>query len=473
MKAKSPLEIYKLLPQTNCGECGFDTCMSFAAHLLDRSAKPTQCKPLVEQAKKDERAKKKLQQIEELVAPEIAEVVIGTGDYAVKIGGEDVLHRHELTFFNPTAFFYDIPDTLDDKEIDERCSKVVEYRKFYVGKFLTIEGMAVRCASGDAKRFREVVKKVAGYGRPMILVSLDPKCMRSALEVVSDKRPLIYAATEDNWREFLKLTLEFKVPVTLRSKDLNTLKSLAVTFRKVGVKDIVLDPITEPLGEGLRRTFERVVQLRRTAIHEDKDIAYPIMVTPISAWVIEGDDVAKAYWECVIGAIFIVKYADVMIFKSLEPWTIMPLVILRQNIYTDPRVPVQVEPGLRKIGNPDENSPVMITTNFALTYYTVESDLTSAKIDCWLLVLDTGGICVEAAVAGGKFTASGVKELMKQTKIEEKVKHRYLIIPGLAARLKGAIEDETGWKVLVGPIDSGRIKGWLEQNWPPKNGDKS
>jgi len=470
MKAKSPLEIYRLLPQTNCGECGFDTCMSFAAHLLDRSAKPTQCKPLVEAAKKDENARKKLQQIEELIAPEIAEVVIGTGDYAVKIGGEDVLHRHELTFFNPTAFFYDIPDTLDDKEIDERCSRVVEYKKFYVGKFLTVEGMAVRCVSGDAKRFRDVVKRVAGYGRPMILVSLDANCMRSALEVVADKRPLIYAATEDNWEEFLKLALEFKVPVTLRSRDLNTLKSLAVTFRKAGVKDIVLDPVTEPIGEGLKGTFERVVQLRRTAINGDKDIAYPIMVTPISAWVIEGDDVTKAYWECVIGAMFIVKYADVMIFKSLEPWTIMPLVVLRQNIYTDPRVPVQVEPGLRKIGNPDENSPVMITTNFALTYYTVESDLTSAKIDCWLLVLDTGGICVEASVAGGQFTASGVKELMKQTKIEEKVRHRYLIIPGLAARLKGAIEDETGWKVLVGPIDSGRIKGWLEQNWPPKNG---
>ena len=471
MKAKSPLDIYRLLPQTNCGECGYDTCMSFAAHLLDRSAKPTQCKPLVEQAKKDKKAKEKLEKIIELISPEIAEVVIGVGESAVKIGGEDVLHRHELTFFNPTAFFYDIPDTLDDKEIDERCSKVVEYKKFYVGKFLTIEGMAVRCLSGDADRFREVAKKVAGYGRPVILVSLDAICMRSASEAIADKRPLIYAATEENWREFLELALEFKVPVTIRSKDLDKLKSLAVTFRKAGVKDIVLDPVTEPIGEGLRKTFERVIQLRRTAVMQDKDVAYPIMITPISAWVIEGDDITKAYWESVIAAIFIVKYGDVMIFKSLEPWTIMPLVILRQNIYTDPRVPVQVEPGLRKIGNPNEESPVMITTNFALTYYTVESDLTSAKIDCWLLVLDTGGICVEASVAGGKFTASGVKELMNQTGIGEKVKHRYLIIPGLAARLKGAIEDETGWKVLVGPIDSGRIKGWLEQNWPPKNGN--
>ncbi len=470
MKAKSPLDIYRLLPQKNCGECGFETCMSFAAHLLDRSAKPNQCKPLVEAAEKDEKAKKKLQQIEELIAPEIAEVVIGVGENAVKIGGEDVLHRHELTFFNPTAFFYDVPDSLEDKEIDERCGKVVEFKKFYVGRYLTIEGMAVRCVSGDAKRFRDVARRVSEYGRPMILVSLDVGCMRSALEVVADKRPLIYAATKENWRDFLKLAKEFEVPVVLRSKDLNELKSLAVTFRKHGIKDIVLDPVTEPIGEGLRGTFERVVKLRCTAIRGDKDIAYPIMITPISAWVIEGDDVTKAYWETVIAGIFVVKYADVMIFRSLEPWTVMPLVVLRENIYTDPRVPVQVEPGLRKIGNPDENSPVMITTNFALTYYTVESDLTSAKVNCWLLVLDTGGICVEAAVAGGQFNASAVKKLMEETGIAEKVKHRYLVIPGLAARLKGAIEDETGWKVLVGPIDSGRIKGWLEQNWPPKNG---
>ncbi len=470
MKAKSPLDIYRLLPQKNCGECGFETCMSFAAHLLDRSAKPSQCKPLVEAAEKDEKAKKKLQQIEELIAPEIAEVVIGVGENAVRIGGEDVLHRHELTFFNPTAFFYDVPDSLEDREIDERCGKVVEFKKFYVGKYLTIEGMAVRCVSGDAKRFRDVVRRVSEYGRPMILVSLDANCMRSALEVVADKRPLIYAVTKENWREFLKLAKEFGVPVVLRSKDLNELKSLAVTFKKHGVRDIVLDPVTEPVGEGLKGTFDRVIRLRCTAIKGDKDVAYPIMITPISAWAIEGDEVTKAYWETVIAGIFIVKYADVMIFKTLEPWAVMPLVVLRENIYTDPRVPVQVEPGLRKIGNPDENSPVMITTNFALTYYTVESDLTSAKIDCWLLVLDTGGICVEAAVAGGQFNASAVKRLMEETGIAEKVRHRYLVIPGLAARLKGAIEDETGWKVLVGPIDSGRIKGWLEQNWPPKNG---
>lgn len=274
MKVKSPLEVYKFLPQTNCGECGFDTCMSFAAHIIDRSMKPENCPPLFRDAEKDQKIKKKLEQLIELTSPEIAEVVIGTGDNSVKIGGEDVLHRHEMTYFNPTAFFYDVWDTMGEKELEERCSKVVEFRKFYVGKFLTLDGFAIRCTSNDPETYRSVVKKVASYGKPMILISMNPDCMRSALKEVADYKPLIFAATESNWEEMLKLALEFKVPVTIRAKDLNLLKSLAVTFKSAGVKEIVLDPVTEPLGDGLKGTFERVVNLRRTAIQgEDKDLS--------------------------------------------------------------------------------------------------------------------------------------------------------------------------------------------------------
>lgn len=469
MKVKSPLEVYNYLPRTNCGECGFDTCMSFAAHVLDRSVSVMDCKPLVEDAKKDPKVKKKLDELLDLTSPEIAEVVIGVGDNAVKIGGEEVLHRHELTYFNPTAFFYDVWDTMDDNDIEDRCQKVIGYKKFYVGSYLTLDGIAVRCTSNDPKRYREVVKKVAEYGKPMILVALDSECMKAALEEVADKRPLMYAATESNWKEFLKLSVDYKVPVTLRAKDLDLLKSLAVTFKQAGVTEIVLDPVTEPVGEGLKGTFERVIQLRRAAIAgQDKDVAFPIMVTPIAAWLIDGDEVTKSYWEAVIASMFIVKYGDIMIFRSLDQHVVMPTVTLRFNIYTDPRTPVQVEPGLRPINDPTPDDPVFITTNFALTYYTVENDLTSSGIKGWLLVLNTEGLGVEVSVAGGQFTASKVKELIEETGVAKKVNHKYLVIPGLAGRLQGTIEDETGWNVLVGPMDSGRIKGWLENNWPPK-----
>ncbi len=463
MKVKSPLEIYKLLPQTNCGECGFDTCMSFAAHILDRSAKIEDCKPLVEQAKKSKKVAEKLKKLKEMTAPEIDEVIIGKD---LKIGGEEVLHRHELTFFNPTALFFDVSDIMDEKTIDERCSRVVEYKKFYVGRYLTLDGIAVRSVSNNPDKFAEVVKKVSGYGKPIVLISLNPDCIKKALDFVTN--PLIYAANEENWKEMLKIAKKNKVPVVVRSKDLDMLKSLAATFKKYEVP-VVLDPVTEPAGRGLQKTFERVIQIRRTAIlGQDKDINCPIMVTPISAWAMKADEIAKIYWETVIASLFIVKYADIMILHSLEPHTIMPIVTLRANIYTDPRTPVQVEPGLRAINNPDRNSPVLITTNFALTYYTVESDLQSSGASGWLLVLDTGGLGVEVSVAGGQFTPEKVKQLMEETKVAEKVDHRYLVIPGLAARLQGALEDEIGWKVLVGPTDSGRLKAWLEENWPPK-----
>ncbi len=466
MKLKSPLEIYKYLPQTNCKECGYDTCMSFAAHIIDRSANPLECTPLVKDAKEKAAVKKKLDELIELTSPEIKEVAIGKN--GLKIGGEDVLHRHDLTYFNPTAFFYDVWDTMDSKEIDERCSRVVEFKKFYVGRHLTLDGIAVRCTSNDPKKFREAVKKVKGYGKPVVLVSLNADCMEEALKEVAGERPLIYAATQENWKEFLRLAKDFSVPVTIRERNLDKLKSLAVTFRENGVSDIVLDPVTEPAGDGLRSTYERIIQLRRTAISEDKDLAFPLMVTPISAWLIDADDVSKTFWETVIASTFIVKYGDIMILRSLEPYSVIPTITLRANIYTDPRTPVQVESGLKEINSPDKDSPLFITTNFALTYYTVESDLTSAEIKSWLLVMDTGGLGVEVSVAGGQFTAGKVKELLEQTKVLDKLNHKNLVIPGLAARLQGAIEDETGLRVFVGPTDSGRIKGWLEKNWPPK-----
>jgi len=466
MKLKSPLEIYKYLPQTNCKECGYDTCMSFAAHIIDRSTDPLKCSPLLEDAKKDRKSKKKLEELIRLTSPEIREISIGKN--GLKIGGEDVLFRHELTYFNPTAFFYDVWDTMDDKDLDERCSKVVEFKKFYVGKFLTLDGIAVRCVSGDPVKFSKIVKKVAGFGKPLILVSFDPKCIEAALKIISEERPLIYAANKENWEDMFRLAKEYNVPVVIREKNLDMLKSLAVSFKNGGVEDIILDPVTEPVGDGLKDTFERIAQLRRTAMSEDTDIAYPLMVTPISAWSIDADDISKSYWEAILTGIFTINFGDIMILRSLESYTVIPTITLRTNIYTDPRTPVQVEPGLKEINNPNENSPVFITTNFALTYYTVESDLSSGNIDSWLLVLDTGGLGVEVSVAGGQFTSGKVKELIDETGVMNKVKHNNLVIPGLAARLQGAIEDDTGLNVYVGPSDSGRIKGWLEKKWPPK-----
>lgn len=468
MKINSPLEAYKYLPQTNCGECGEATCMAFASKLIDRSGKPTQCPPLV----KEKKFAKELAELERLLAPEIREITIGVGDRAVKIGGDDVLYRHKLTFFNKTKMFYDVTDTMDEAALLERTKKVADFRKFYVGRNLLLDGVAIRSVSNDPEKFAAAVKKVSEVGIPMILCSFNPAVLKAGLEVAKDKNPLIYAANKDNWKEVGELALEYNVPVVVSAfNDLDGLKTLAKTFAEAGIKDIVLDPGTYPSGQGLKDSFTNFLKIRRAGIMGDTEIAYPIMALPITAWMAGiSDPVSAAYWETAMAAIFTIRYGDIMILHSLEPYATLPEVHLAETIYTDPRTPVAVDSKMYKVGEPDENSPVLFTTNFALTYYTVESDLSSNGITCWLLAVDTDGIGVEAAAAGGQLTADKVKDAFEKSGFDLKkdVTHNTVIIPGLAARLQGDLEDKLGARVLVGPMDSGRLPGWFEKNWPPK-----
>lgn len=468
MKINSPLEAYKYLPQTNCGECGEATCMAFASKLIDRSGKTTDCPPLV----KEKKFAKKLAELDRLLAPEIREITIGVGDRAVKIGGDDVLYRHKLTFFNKTKMFFDVTDTMDEAALVERTKKVADFRKFYVGRNLLLDGVAIRSVSNDPAKFAAAVKKVAEVGIPMIFCSFNPAVLKAGLEVAKDKNPLLYAANKDNWKEVGELALEYNVPVVVSAiNDLDALKTLAKTFAEAGIKDIVLDPGTSPSGQGLKESFTNFLKIRRAGIMGDTEIAYPILALPITAWMAGiSDPVSAAYWETAMAAIFTIRYGDIMILHSMEPYATLPEVHLAETIYTDPRTPVAVDSKMYKVGEPDENSPVLFTTNFALTYYTVESDLSSNDITCWLLAVDTDGIGVEAAAAGGQLTADKVKDAFEKSGFDLKkdVTHNTVIIPGLAARLQGDLEDKLDARVMVGPMDSGRLPGWFEKNWPPK-----
>ncbi|TQD23446.1 acetyl-CoA decarbonylase/synthase complex subunit gamma [Methanolobus vulcani] len=467
MKINSPLEAYKFLPATNCGECGEATCMAFAAHLIDRSHKLTDCKPILEA-----KFKKKYEELDALLAPEIREVEIGVGDKIAKIGGDDVLYRHKLTFFNQTQFAYDVSDTMDEKDLVERVNYIQDFKKFYVGNFLTVDMIAVRCTSGDPAKFAAAVKKVMETtDLPLILCSFDPAVLKAGLEVSKDRNPLLYAANKDNWKEVGELALEYDVPVTLFAPDdLDMLKTLAKTFAEMGTEKLVLDPGTFPTGKQLKQTFTNFIKVRRAGIDGDREIAYPIMAVPFTAWMAHDDPVSASYWETVVASVFTIKYGDIMILHSTEPYAMLPELHIRDTIYTDPRKPVTVDPGMYKVGEPTADSPVLVTTNFALTYYTVESDIASNKIDCFLWAIDTDGIGVEAAVAGGQLTAEKIKKGIEDSGFDMKkdTTHNTIVIPGLSARLQGDVEDATGCNVMVGPADSGRIPGWMEKNWPPQ-----
>ena len=463
----SPLDIYMLLPRTNCGKCGEKNCMAFATKVVNREVPVELCTPLIE----EEKYKDAYVKLREILAPAVKEVVIGVGEKSVKVGGKLVMYRHEFTYYNPTPIAIDVTDEMPENEVLERVKRVEDFAYNYIGRILKLDMIAIRSTSNDPTKFKSTVEKVANTTKlPLILCTFNPEVMKAGLEVVYDRRPLIYAATEHNWRQMADLALMYNCPLAIFSPgDLNLLKSLAGTLQEYGVEDLLLDPGTFP-EEGLSETITNFTMIRRNACKGgDTLVGFPLIGVPMTVWLRKGSPKEVLQWkEAYLSAMLISRYADLLIMHSLEGWVLLPNIILRFNIYTDPRKPVSVEPGLRIFGSPDENSPVMFTTNYALTYFTVESDIKSANIDCYLIVVDTGGISVESSVAGRILTSQTVADAIKKSGVEEKVKHRYLIIPGLAARLSGEIEELTGWRVLVGPRDSSGIPAFLKEHWPPK-----
>jgi acetyl-CoA decarbonylase/synthase complex subunit gamma len=466
LKELSPIDIYKLLPKINCKECGVDNCMAFAAKIVNREMTVDQCQPLLK--KENEKAYAKLK---DLLKPAVKEVIVGVGDKAKKLGGKLVMYRHEFTYTNPTAIAIDVTDEMPEQEIVSRVQKTDNFSFEYIGNTLKLDMIAVRCVSEDADKFKATVKKVSETTTlPMILCTTSPAIAEAGLMAAPKARPLLYAANATNWKEMAELALMYNCPIVASApNDLNALVSLAKTLMNYGVSDIVLDPGTFT-GDGLSDTINNFTMLRRAATKGGEELAgLPLLGIPMVAWVDKGDtadDLIK-WREAYIASMLVVRYADVLIMHGNDGWALLPTTVLRQNIYTDPRKPVAVAPGLKVFGTPDENSPVFFTSNFALTYYTVASDIESNKLNAYLIVVETEGSAIDSGVAGRKLTAERVADAIKESGVESKVKHRKIIIPGKASRISGEIEELSGWKVQVGPRDSSEIPKYLIEKWQP------
>jgi acetyl-CoA decarbonylase/synthase complex subunit gamma len=466
VKELSPIDIYKLLPKTNCKECGVENCMAFATKIVNREVTLDQCKPLFK--KENEKAYK---QLKEMLKPAVKEVVVGVGDKAVKLGGKLVMYRHEFTYMNPTAFAIDVNDEMSHSEFLERIKKTENFSYEYIGYTLKLNMIAVRSTSNDPDKFKAAVKKaVDNTSLPLVLISLNSNVLEAGLMAAPNAKPLLYAATMDNWKDIAELALMYQCPLVVSApNDLSLLLSLTKTLLAYGVEDIVLDPGTFT-GDGLADTINNFTMLRRAACKYGEELAgFPLLGIPMVAWSERGDsaDEIVKWREAWLAGMLIVRYADMLILHETDGWALLPNTVLRQNIYTDPRKPVAVEPGLKVFGAPDENSPVFFTTNFALTYYTVASDIESSKMNAYVVVVDTEGSAVDSGVAGRKLTADKVAEALKASGLEGKVKHKTIIIPGKASRISGEIEEASGWKVLVGPRDSSEIPKYIIDKWQP------
>ncbi|MFX1571938.1 MAG: acetyl-CoA decarbonylase/synthase complex subunit gamma [Promethearchaeota archaeon] len=472
MARPSPLEIYALLDKSNCKDCGYDTCMAFATDILERKIRVQDCSHLMQDPKQTKNREKLIT----LITPPQKPVIIGTGKRAAIVGGEEVLMRHQLTFYNQTAIFMEIAD--DDPDLEETVKYLTDLKIERIGDVLILNGIALRNVSGNVDQFKLAAKKIAEISNlPIILCSFNADILISGAEEIKDKRPLLYAIKKDTWEQIGKFAVQNNLPVAIFSNNLDELVSLSATLQKLGVKEIVLDSGTFFGPGNLSLTYDNIMQLRTAAINkEDVNACWPVMGVPASYWsqvnINDGMELWEhQYQEIIMGAIMESIDTNLIVLhtgkKKEEIWALLALMTLRQSVFSDPRIYPSVDPGLYKIGEPGDMAPIFVTSNYRMTKIPVEQDLRGANLDCWLLVVDSEGIGIESAVAGGQFNAGSIAEAVKEFDAFGKVNHRVLIIPGMAARLSGALEDEANSYVVVGPRDSSGIPKFMETQWKP------
>jgi acetyl-CoA decarbonylase/synthase, CODH/ACS complex subunit gamma len=442
------IQIFKLLPKTNCKECGVPTCLAFAMNLAAGKAELSACPYVSEEAKA---------LLSEASAPPIRPLTIGAGENTVKVGGETVLFRHEKTFVNKPGLAILVSDAMPDAEIDGRLSRFKELKYERVGLTLRPEMIAVKNASGDAGKFEALVKKVtAGTDAALILMSDRPEALSAGLKACAGRVPLIYAASNGNSDALAALAKENKCPLAVRAEGLDQLSQLSQKLSSAGLKDLVLDSGSRTL----RRAFEDQVFIRRAALmQKNRSLGFPTITFPCEMT----KDPAK---ETLIAAALIAKYAGIVVLSDFQGESVFPLLVERLNIYTDPQRPMMMQQGIYPIGNPTEDSPVMITTNFSLTYFIVSGEVEASRVASWLLVMDTEGLSVLTAWAAGKFVGDAIGAFVKKSGITEKVKHRRVVIPGAVAAVSGDLEEELGkdWEVKIGPREAAHLSAFLKMN---------
>lgn len=439
------LEIFKLLPKTNCKKCGFPTCLAFAMQLAMGKVSLDKCPDVSEES----RAK-----LQESSAPPIKTVTIGKGESELKLGGEIVLFRHEKTFYSPTGIGTTISEDMSEEEIEERINrlKTLEYER--VGLSLKADLVAVE-DRGKGK-FLELAQKALSTKKAVILASKSPANLEKVLKELSDFCPLVYAATEENFASMAKLAKEFRIPLAVKAEGIEKLIPLIEKIKQMGVENLVLDTG----ANDIKTLFRDMVSLRRASILKKfRTLGYPT----ISFTGRLTDDYLK---EALYASILIAKYSSAVVMNHIAGETLFPLLIERLNIFTDPQRPMATPEGIYEIGKPDENSPVIVTVNFALSYFIVSGEVENSRTPAWLLVQDSEGLSVLTAWAADKFNAETIAALVKKTKIEEKIKHRKLIIPGYVAQIVGELEEELpGWEILLGPREASYIPAFLKSSW--------
>ncbi len=429
------IEFFKLLPKTNCKDCGQPTCLAFAMLLSNQKAKIEDCPHVAQEAKET---------LAEASAPPVKTIDV----CGIKMGGETVLYRHERRFNNPIAYALTISDKLDPAGIADRVRYVESLAFDRVGMIFKADMVCVRNDSKDAGIFADAVKNVcAAWKGPLAIESDDADAVKAALDV-ADRKPLIYGADDGRLDAYVDIAKSKKCPLALICDGPEGAVTMVERCEKAGFQDIILD-----LGcQNLKEVIEEQTIVRRAAIKKKfKPFAYPMM-----------NRVGYGEYAVATAVMSTLKYGSLVIFDDLKSYEALPLFTLRQNIYTDPQVPIQVKQDLYPIGNPDEHSPIMFTTNFSLTYFTVRADIEKSKVPVWLQIVNTEGLSVLTAYSAGKFEPERIADAFAESGVLSK-SDGPVIIPGLVTRISGKLQELIGRKVIVGTNESRDIPKHLRE----------
>ncbi|HZK52666.1 MAG TPA: acetyl-CoA decarbonylase/synthase complex subunit gamma [Desulfosporosinus sp.] len=432
--ALTGLAIYKQLPKKNCGECGVPTCLAFAMALASGKAALETCPYVTDEAKEN---------LESASAPPIKAITFGNGSV---MGDETVMFRHDKTFYHETTVIIQVSDALTDDEVTAKMAEINGLEFDRVGLHYAVEGVAVVNDSGDAARFAKVAAAVAASTeKSLLLISNDPEALKAAVVPLASRKPLIGEANADNYEAVVNLAKENSVPVILKAEGLDALSELVEKAVALGYKEFVLDP-------GSKTTVQKLAdltQLRRLAIKKQfRTFGYPVIVFTNHTDPL--DEIMEA-------SVYVCKYASAIVLKTSAKAHLLPLMALKQNIYTDPQKPIQVEEKLYAIGDVNENSPLYLTTNFSLTYYSVEGEVEATKIPSYIIPVNTEGTSVLTAYAAGKFEPELMWEVMQKLGVTDILKHKNVIIPGYVAVVTAKLKEISGWNVMVGPRESSGI----------------
>ena len=440
-------DVVKRLPdggKKNCRECGFPTCFAFAMKLAAGGVSLDKCPYLLPDVKAE---------LEEALAPPIKPVTIGTGKNALAIGGEEVIYRHEKTFIHQPGIALLISDKEAEARVDEKLKKIKELQFPWVGLTLKANVLALRFESGDKAKFEALVKKVCeDNDLPIVLMSEDVDVLLSARRICGDRKPLLYPVTKENIDKVIPGIKGSPVPVVVRGNSVEELIPLTTKLKDAGIEEIVLDPIAKNMQEAIRDQ----TLIRRAALKQNfRPLGYPTIGFPCF---IAKDEIRQV----LLAAMFVIKYPGIVVLSDFDKYSLLPLLVQRLNIYTDPRIPMSVEQKVYEIGEPSDESPVLITSNWALTYFIVASEIEGSKVPSWLCVKDTEGLGVLTGWAAGKFSGDSIGPFIKKSGIEDRVKHRRLVIPGKVARIRGELEEALpGWEIIVGPREASEIPAYL------------